>query len=44
MTEHLYDDSWSKGTDHWTETMKVVKEIHGCLTTGWNACIGNSSI
>ena len=39
MTEHLYDESWSKGTDHWAETMDMLAEIHGCLVNGWNAYI-----
>jgi len=39
MTEHLLNDSWSKNTSHWAETMDMLKEIHGCLVNGWNAYI-----
>ena len=39
MTEHLLNDSWSDGTDHWVETMKLMEEIHDCLSVGWNAYV-----
>jgi len=39
MTEHLLNESWSKNTSHWAETMDMLKEIHGCLVNGWNAYI-----
>ena len=39
MTEHLLNESWTQGTDHWTETLTMLKEIHDCLECGWNAYI-----
>ncbi len=39
MTEHLLNDSWSGSSSHWDETMDMLREIHGCLISGWNAYI-----
>lgn len=39
MTEHLLNESWTQGTDHWRETLTMLKEIHDCLECGWNAYI-----
>jgi len=39
MTEHLLNDSWKNNTSHWEETMEMLSEIHGCLTSGFNAYI-----
>ena len=37
MTEHLLNDSWSDGTDHWDETLSMAAEMIGCMECGWNA-------
>ena len=39
MTEHLLNDSWTKGTDHWEETLDMLAEINQCIACGWNAYI-----
>ena len=39
MTEHLLNESWTEGTDHWSETLEMLQEIHDCLEYGWNAYI-----
>ena len=39
MTEHLLNDSWEDGTEPWEETLQMLSEIHGCITSGWNAYI-----
>lgn len=39
MTEHLLNDSWTKNTSHWDETMKMADEMSDCMNAGWNAYI-----
>ena len=39
MTEHLLNESWSDGSSHWDETLKMADEVSDCITNGWNAYI-----